>query len=174
MIDKLKAVETFVQRVEQLSRLPFITDEEMEELFGEEVIAAISRLDRLNREKQLCTACQKHCCELARCELYALSFGRCPVHDLRPVLCRLHFCFRFQGEGNPLVDELSDIFFECVLAADRAGNPRARLFDSPPLVLHCPELVAAVEPRVKAVREGTANPDKVAAFVRSNVEKYRL
>ena len=173
MIDKAKAVGRFLERVDRLDRLPLITDAEMDDLFGQEVAAALAQLDRRNQEKEACLHCDSRCCLACRCELYVPEFGRCPIQGLRPVLCRLHFCDRFRVAGSSLMDELGDIFFESLLAADRDGNIRVRLFESPPLVGSAPEFIATVSPWVKAVREGALAPHHAEKLVHQQACKHR-
>jgi len=90
MMDKPKAVRIFLERVERLTHLPLITDAEMQELYGEEVAAALDSLARMEQEKGFCRDCRARCCPAVRCELYAPEFDRCPIFDLRPPVCRLH------------------------------------------------------------------------------------
>ena len=173
MIDKEKAVSRFLERVDWLDRLPLITDAEMDDLFGDEVAAALAELDRRNQEEELCLHCDSRCCLACRCELYVPRFSRCPIQGLRPVLCRLHFCDRFRVAGSSLMDDLGDIFFESLLAADREGDPRVRLFEAPPLVGSAPDLIAVVSPWVKAVREGTLAPRYAGKAVHREAKKHR-
>ena len=173
MLDKGNAVARFLEGVDRLVRLPLITDAEMDDLFGHEVAAALAQLDRHNQQEQLCLHCDSRCCLACRCEVYLPEFGRCPIQGLRPVLCRLHFCDRFRVAGSPLMDELGDIFFESLLAADRDGNPRVRLFESPPLVHSAPDFIAAVSSWVNAVREGTLASRDAEKAIRREAQKFR-
>lgn len=173
-MDREKAISNFLERIEQLEQLPLITDLEMNWLYGEEVAAALSELESLNREKQICTECRDRCCQTCSCELYAPQFRQCPIYEFRPVVCRLHFCHRFQARGSPLIKELADIFFESLLAADREGSSRVRLFDSPPLSTTAPDFVAVTSPRVNAVRDGSLKPESAAELIRQEAGKYRI
>ncbi len=172
-MNREKAINCFLERVESLTRLPLVTDDEMEGLFGDEVAAAVAELDRLNREVKACRDCPDRCCLLARCELYLPVFHRCPVHDLRPPVCRLHYCHRFGIDARSLIKEIGDIFFDCLLAAERCGSRKVRLFDSPPLGLAAPSLVAAAAPAVNAVLESKLDPDAGAALIGREAERYR-
>jgi len=118
MLNREKALRSFLGHIDSLTRLPLITDSEMSSLFGEEVVAAIEQLDRYNQAESLCSNCESRCCLACRCELYAPEFGCCPIHEYRPVLCRLHFCNTFSETDNSTIVELGDIFFDCLLAAD--------------------------------------------------------
>jgi len=173
-MDKAKAISDFLESVENLSRLPLITGPEMNDLFGDEVAAAVADLNRHNREEQVCWQCTNRCCPIAGCELYAPQFRHCPIHHLRPVVCRLHFCHRFQTDGSSLIKELGDIFFDSLLAADRYGSPRVRLFDSPPLAATAPALIAVTSPWVKAVQEGDLDPEYAGKLIQQEADKYRI
>ncbi|MBL7166391.1 MAG: hypothetical protein ISS55_07900 [Dehalococcoidales bacterium] len=172
-MDKEKAIRSFLEHVDRLPRLPLVTDVEMDALFGEEVAAALAQMDRHNQAEQMCLQCESRCCQVCQCELYTPQFSRCPIQELRPVLCRFHFCNRFRVAGSTLMDELGDIFFDSLLAADREGNPRVRLFESPPLSIVAPGLVAAISPWIQALLEGTADSEQVEKKVCREAEKYR-
>jgi len=171
-MNKKKAVASFIEHVEQLSRLPLITDSEIYTLYGEEVAAAVVKMDRVNREEQICLNCQSRCCPVCDCELYAPQFGRCPIYDFRPVLCRLHFCHRFNTPGRSVVVELGDIFFDSLSAAEQAGSDKVRLFESPPLARHAAELTTATAPLVDAVRKGNLDPEQARKLIVQEAEKY--
>jgi len=173
-MNKEKSISNFLEHVERLSRLPLITNSEMNELFGEEVAAALVKLNSYNHEKQICVKCQNRCCKASGCELYASQFSQCPIQDFRPVVCRLHFCHRFHVQDNSVVEELGDIFFDSLLAADHYGSTRVGLFDSPPLARNAPTLAAATTHWVNAVREGILNPEYVEKLVLHKAEKYYI
>ena len=172
-MNKKKAIASFLEYVEQLPRLPLITDSEMHRLFGEEVTAAVAEMDRVNREEQICLLCQSRCCLACGCELYAPDFGQCPIYKFRPVLCRLHFCHRFNSASRSVVIELGDIFFDSLLAAEQAGITRVRLFESPPLAKDAPGLVAVTAPWVDAVIKGSLNPEYARKLIYMEVEKHQ-
>jgi len=173
-MDKKKAINNFLRYIDKLHRLPLITDSEMLELFGEEVITAVAEIDRFNHEGQICSRCQSRCCLVAGCELYAPEFGQCPIFEFRPVLCRLHFCHRFNDAGRSMVIELGDIFFDSLLAGEQNDNDRVRLFESPPLAKHAPGLIKATAPWVDAVRKGSLNPEYARALICVEAAKYAL
>ena len=164
-MDCARAIGTFLDRAEHLTRLPLIRDGEMEGLFGAEVSAELARLDVLGAREGLCRSCAGSCCLVCRCELYAPEFGRCPVHEIRPVACRLHYCRRFHVPDALAVVTLGDIFFDSLAAADRAGSAMVRLFDSPPLGSAAPGLVAAAVPLVASVKEGSLDPERAAGLI---------
>jgi len=173
-MNKEKAINSFLGRIEQLTRLPLITDSEMNELFGEEVAAALATLNRYNIEEKICQRCENRCCYTSRCELYAPQFSECPIYGLRPVVCRLHFCHRFEATCSSLIVELGDIFFDSLLAAERNGSDRVRLFDTPPLEATSPQLVAVTSPWVDAVREGRLGPGDAGRLICREVAEHRL
>lgn len=171
-MDKEKSINSFLENVERLYQLPLITNSEMNELFGEEVAAALAQLNRYNHENQICLRCQNRCCQASGCELYAPQFKQCPIQDFRPVVCRLHFCHSFHIQGNSIVEELGDIFFDSLLTADCLGSAKVRLFDSPPLAICAPDLVGATSHWVDAVREGSLNPEYAEKLVLHEAKKY--
>jgi hypothetical protein len=164
-VDSSRAIATFLERVELVTRLPFMDDGEMEGLFGAEVSATLLRLDGLGAAEGLCRDCASRCCLACRCELYTPEFGRCPIHELRPVVCRLHYCHRFHIPDASAVVALGDIFFDGLVAADRAGSTKVRLFDSPPLESTAPGLVAAAVPLVASVKDGSHDPERAAGLI---------
>jgi hypothetical protein len=172
-MNKKKAIASFLEYVEQLSRLPLITDSEMHRLFGEEVTTAVAEIDRVNREEQICLLCQSRCCLACGCELYAPEFRQCPIYEFRPVLCRLHFCHRFNSAGRSVVVELGDIFFDSLLAAEKAGIARVKLFESPPLARHTPGFIKTTASWVDAVRKGSLSPEYARKLICLEAEKYQ-
>lgn len=172
-MDKEKATRSFLEHVDRLPRLPLVTDVEMDALFGEEIAAVLAQLDRHNQAEHMCLQCENRCCQVCQCELYTPQFSRCPIQEFRPVLCRLHFCNRFRVAGSTLLDKLGDIFFDSLLSIDREGNPGVRLFESPPLSISAPGLVAATSPWMQALLGGTADPEQAEKAVCREAEKYR-
>ncbi|MBI2851804.1 MAG: hypothetical protein HYX84_01695 [Chloroflexi bacterium] len=172
-MDKQKAISSFLSHLQVLSRLPLITGEEMAELYGEEVVAALGEMERYDREAQVCADCERRCCPAVRCELYAPQFARCPIHDFRPVICRLHFCNSFPITASPLIHELDDIFFESLLAAQRSDIEQARFFDCPPFTRIAPDFIVRLSPLVEGVRNGSLSPDEGERLILREVERYR-
>jgi hypothetical protein len=171
-MDKEKAVNEFLQHIDRLVRLPLITDAEMDCLYGEEMAAAVAWLDNFNRQEKMCEHCQSRCCQTSGCELYAPQFRQCPIYDFRPVVCRLHFCRRFNERQNSLIREITDIFFDSLSTVERQGNAKVRVFDCPPLTRTAPGLVAVVSPWVNAVREGRLDPEYAARLIYQQAQKY--
>lgn len=171
MIDRSAAVAAFRSHVNGISRLPLIADEEMRRLFGSEVWQTLARLDRFGDAGALCRECGARCCLVARCELYAPEFGHCPIHRLRPVVCRLHYCHRFQAADPSAQVALSDVFFDSLLTAEREGNALVRLFDSPPLAALASGLVAASGPWLEAVAAGTLSPQEGMNLILREAER---
>ena len=135
---------------------PLMTDQDVADLLGDGVVAAIARVDEVGRERQLCEACGGTCCSEIGCELFAPRFGRCPIHDCRPMACRLHFCALFGAEQRATILALRDVFTGCLEVLERRGASGPQ--EIPPLAAVCPELVAAAAARVQEVRAGRLDP----------------
>jgi len=172
-MEKTKAIQTFLECVEQLIRLPLITDTEMDTLYGKEMMEVLQGLARLNEKEQLCQNCQNRCCPAVRCELYAPQFKRCPIYEFRPPICRLHYCHRFFTDGDSLLKDMSDIFFDSLLTADRLGSNKVRFFDTPPLTNCCPDLITATSQLINSVREGNLDPEEATRLIRQIAEAFR-
>ena len=105
-IDKQRAVNAFLAQIGSLERLPFVSDVEFTRLYGEEVAATLAALDSANGDDGTCDDCGGKCCSAAGCELYSDQFNWCPIYAYRPVVCRLHFCHRFEVAGRQAVIDL--------------------------------------------------------------------
>jgi hypothetical protein len=173
-MNKDGAINSFRKNINSLSRLPLITEPEMDMLFGEEVAQVLREISRLDRAEKICSNCRDRCCTLTKCELYTPRLNCCPIHDFRPVLCRLHFCARFHPENATIIRELGDIFVDSLIAAGHDGNPMVKWFDSPPLVPGCPELISAASPMVKEVENGLMVPEQAAKLILQEAEKHRV
>jgi hypothetical protein len=171
-MDRGKAISNFLSRVDEFGQLLLVTDEEVVKLFGEEVVAALAELDRFNLTDGICSNCGGDCCHDMGCELFAPMFKRCPIYDLRPIICRLHFCHRFDAEGKSLVIELRDIFFGCFRAVDFWDSTNLRSLDVPPLAGASPELMAALSPTVAAARQGNLDPEHAAQLICRQAKDY--
>ncbi len=182
-IDKQRAVDVFLTRIGGLSRLPLVTDNEIAGLYGDEVAATLAELDRANDAGRTCRDCGGKCCHACGCELYSERFDWCPIHAYRPVVCRLHFCHRFDVAGSRAVIELSDVFFDGLLAAQGRGaeswgdirldDEKVRLFDSPPLARNAPQLTAAASDWMMGLNAGTLSPKRVAGLLRREAARFR-
>ena len=183
-IDKQRAIDIFLTRIGGLSRLPLVTDDEIAGLYGDEVAATLAELDRANHAGRTCRDCAGKCCHACGCELYSERFDWCPIHAYRPVVCRLHFCHRFEAAGSRAVTELCDVFFDGLLAAEgrraesrgdvRLGDETVRLFDSPPLAKNAPRLTVAASGWMNALDEGTLSPKRVAGLLRREAARFRM
>ncbi len=171
-MDQERAIYRFAEHVDSLPNLPLVTDLEMKELYGEEVASALEELNRLSRKEQLCLHCDSICCQEYGCEFYAPRFGQCPIFELRPVVCRFHFCGKFQVIGGSTITELAEIFLYGLQAAGRHGSERARFFDPPPFGSVAPQLVEAISPWIDAVRKGKLNDRDGWERVREQVAQY--
>jgi len=172
-LDREKAMVNFVERLEYLCGLPLVTDLEMRELYGEEVVAALEKLDRFNHEEKICQQCDGNCCHKFSCEFYAPQFRQCPIHDLRPAICRFHFCEKFQVVGSSTIKELSEIFLYSLSTAAAAGSRRVGFFDAPPFAEVSRELIEATSPIANAVRLGRLNPECGQRRIHQEAVKYR-
>ena len=167
-----KAKNNFLRNFERLSRLPLITDDEMQQLFGEEVKSALSELECYDQQEKLCAHCISRCCLLVDCELYTPELSCCPIHSFRPLLCRMHFCNRFALAYPSFVKEIGDIFLESLLAAERQNKKKAALFDSPPLGQYAPELVAAITSLIVDFKKGRLDDSSALEMIQAEVEHY--
>jgi hypothetical protein len=172
-VDRDKAIACFLDHVEHLTRLPLISDQEMKELFGDEVESALVELDSLNRENKICQDCSNNCCQKYDCEFYAPQLGWCPVFDLRPTICRLHFCERFQPAAAPIIKELAEIFISSIAAAAKKGISKSDYFDIPPFGDAAPQLITAISPLVQAVKEGKLDQDSCRRKIGAEAAKHR-
>ncbi len=182
-IDKQHAIDVFLTRIVGLSRLPLVTDNEIAGLYGDEVAATLAELDRANDAGRTCHDCGGKCCHACGCELYSERFDWCPIHAYRPVVCRLHFCHRFDVAGSRAVVELSDVFFDGLLAAEgrsaegrsdeRLADERVPLFDSPPFERNAPQLTAAASGWINGLDAGTLSPKRVAGLLRREAARFR-
>ncbi len=172
-MDKARAINTFLERVDRFSQIALITDKEMENIFGEEVTMVLTQMEHFMTENRTCSDCGGVCCRDIGCELYAAQFGRCPIYEYRPIACRMHFCHRLDDPYRPLIIELRDVFVGCHSAMDFSDNSNLRSLDSPPLGEVCPEFVAAVRSYTDLVRNGKLRPDHAAQTVCGEAERYR-
>jgi hypothetical protein len=172
-LDKPKAIEIFLERVEQLTHLPFITDDEMNTLYGEEMPAVLDKLARINDDNRFCQDCQSRCCPAVRCEFYAPQFKSCPIFELRPPICRLHYCHRFFTDHDTLLKDMSDIFFDSLIKADSLRSNKVKFFDAPPLIHCCPELIESTRHWIESVRNGTLDVEEARSLIMQETEKFR-
>ena len=74
-----------------------LTDEEFEVLFGAEIAGLIRTLSALSKQK--CLECRGKCCQEVGCKLYSDKFTSCPIYEIRPSVCRYHFCQQVLNEA---------------------------------------------------------------------------
>lgn len=172
-MDIERAVESFLRHAGELPDLSLVTDAEFRKLYGEEVVTVVAELENRDREEELCLRCVGECCRDIGCELYAPQFSQCPIHDLRPVACRLHFCHRFDDAGRSLSLALRDVFLGSLTAAEARIGEALTALDCLPLSRCLPEFVAAVVPRVEDVRRGQLCPERALALIRREARRYR-
>jgi hypothetical protein len=173
LMDKGGAISRFLERVDTYGQIILITGNEVRELFGEEMMAALNRLESFAEEQRLCADCGGRCCDDIGCELFVSRFGQCPIHSFRPIACRLHFCQRFDNPYKSAIIELRDVFLGCYSAIDLWYSPNIASMDAPPFTPYCPEFISAVAPLVEAVRAGSAAPQDMAHLIMKQASKYR-
>jgi hypothetical protein len=149
-----------------------ISDSEMMRLFGEEVASALAELELFNRQEQLCPRCKGGCCRLVHCELFLPEMDCCPLHQYRPVLCRMHFCTKYSLTYPRLVKEIGDIYLESLITAEKAGCKTVALFDCPPLKKAAPAMVELVSRSLADFREGRASKTAVLESVGIELERH--
>jgi hypothetical protein len=173
-VNKQKAIDSFLTHLGGLSRLPLITDSEMESLYGEEVAEALARLGRLNRQESICFKCASKCCHLVHCEFFVPSLSQCPVYSFRPVLCRMHFCHLFAGVDENSVIGLGDIFLESLSSAEILDKKKSSLLDSPSFTHPAPRLVASILPVIKGLRERSLEEKIALETIHDMAASYRI
>ena len=172
-MDKARAISHFLWHVDRYPQILLVTDDEVGELFGREVPAALAELERFNQAERLCADCGGVCCRDIGCELYVAQLGQCPIHDCRPLVCRFHFCHRFDALDRYLIIDLRDVFLGCLTATDFWVNARLRSLDIPPIAGVSPELVTAVTPWVEAARAGSVDPGRAVEMIRLAAQDFR-
>lgn len=179
-VDKEKAILNLTTNIGRFPQLPFISDLEVTGLLGAEVSCGLELLDEINREKGVCSACGGRCCQQLACELFAPEFGRCPIHEYRPLLCRFHYCERFGTEHEALIRELIDIFTSAVsrLEAECRAIPAMELnillygacrrSDEP-----CPWPIEEMRQIVESARRGETTWPAARRMLGEAVRSYR-
>ena len=175
-----QAIENFTTNLDKFPQLPFITDLEVSEVFGQEVAQSLELLEGKNKEGGICSACGGKCCQQMGCELFDESFGKCPIHEHRPVLCRFHYCEKFGDDQKSLIRELLDIFASGVsrLEAENGAIPSIELN----MLLYsacrkpeesCPRLIEDMRHIVAAAKRGEVDWEKAIMMLREKVLSYR-
>lgn len=166
------AIASFVEHVEHLTRLPFFTAQEIQKVYGDEVAAALSELECISHEEQICQQCEANCCKEHDCELYAPHFSQCPIYDFRPAICRFHFCDKFQNSSRPIIKELSEIFLYTLSTAAANGSASVKYFNPPPFGTIAPELIQRIKPLIEGVQAGNLKPEYCQRHIQEEVLKY--
>jgi hypothetical protein len=172
-MDKGKAISRFMDRVDRFSQIDLITDQEMRDLFGEEIMELLGQLELLGREERLCELCGGKCCADIGCELFSSHFGQCPIHSCRPIACRLHFCYSFDNPYKSAIIDLRDVFFGCFRGLDLQGSANIGSLDMPPFNSRCSGFLAAVAPLIESVRQGKAVPQNAAKEILKEAYRFR-
>ena len=169
-----KAITTFIERTDHLTRLCLVTDSELLKLYGEEVIMAVSELGKFDREEGVCLRCGGQCCRDIGCELYAPQFNQCPIYEFRPIACRLHFCHLFNAADNSPAVALRDIFLGSLSAEEIRTGETLTPLDIPPLSRCMPEFTTAVVPWIDEVRHGSLSPERALVLIGEEAAKYHI
>ena len=172
-VDETVAIARFMDAVGRFAQVALLTDEEVRELFGADSAAALAAFDRYSEENGLCASCGGVCCSEIGCEVYSPRFHECPIHATRPLLCRFHFCHRFDVVDKTLVIALRDIYLACYTAEQISSGTIAKSMSVPPLETACPALMANVQPLMETVREGRLDPQRGIQLIRKEVDRYR-
>jgi hypothetical protein len=172
-VGQSKAIAMFMERVGRFDQIALLTDGEVRELFGEETGVTLVALDCFSQESRVCASCGGVCCSEIGCEVYSPLFKQCPIQATRPLLCRFHFCHRFDAVDKSLVIELRDVFLSCYTADTISSSTVAKSMSVPPFEMACPDLVANIRPLVEAVREGRINPQACAELIQEEADRYR-
>ena len=179
MLEKLELpdigqeVECFLNGYDRLVRLPLISDAEVEGLFSPILLHTLAQLRQYDLNEQICAACSERCCALIRCELYDPALGFCPAFNWRPLLCRMHYCHKFEAHWKA-VKVIGDIFLESLLAAERQGSRKMALFDSPALAPVAPELAKSILTLRMTYREGQLDKTAALRALQDAAENYRM
>lgn len=99
-----------------------VSDQEPGAIFGAELGAAVLVLERYDRERRICSSCGGRCCREIGCQRFDPAAPRCPIHEQRPLLCRMHFCEHFLADHRELVVALRDVYLAC-LGEQELGSP---------------------------------------------------
>lgn len=172
-MDKAFAIDRFFSKFDGFSQLVFLTEEDILLLFGEEVAAALQYMEQHGARMGVCEGCGGQCCREIGCELYSTSFDSCPIHSVRPIVCRFHFCHKFDGAGKDWILALRDIYLGCHMAMDSIGNPLLDALDMPPLANAAPSFISAIDPLLRALGDGSVEPGLVREKLLAEAVKYR-
>lgn len=172
-LDENRAIRKFQSRVQRFSQVALLKDEEFEELFGGETASAIRALDDYGRKAGVCSSCGGECCREIGCEVYSPLFKRCPIYSARPLLCRFHFCHRFDSLDKPLIIALRDIFLACYTADQISRGTIARSMSVPPLETACPALVTNLQPVIERINSRSTDPGEGLRLIEAEVDRYR-
>jgi hypothetical protein len=174
------ANRNFITNLDGFPQLPFVTDLELRELFGPEVGQALDFLEGINNEREICFACGGECCQQMGCEFFDEAFGKCPVREYRPVLCRFHYCDKFGEDQRWLIRELLGIFVSSVSQLEAESGSIASIELNMLLYSACrkpaepyPRLIDNVRYIVAASREGKVGLEKAVTMLKEEVLSYR-
>jgi hypothetical protein len=169
-LDRDLVVWNFLEQVEEFSQILFVSERMVRNLFGEEVVSSLSKLEQFSKEHKICADCGGRCCEEIGCEFFAKEFGGCPIREFRPLMCRFHFCHRFGEENKFLIIALRDIYLECFKRLYELDAPRAEVMNSPPFVDFCPDFAKEALKIITEARK-KRNWEEARKILRDKVRK---
>jgi hypothetical protein len=165
-------VEHFFRYFGRLTRLPLISDAEMEGLFSPGLLETLARFRQYDTAEGICAGCPNRCCALIHCEVYEPAFGTCPVFSLRPLLCRMHYCSRFDVYRED-IKTIGDIFLDSLMELENEGSRRTVFFDCPPFAAAAPELAEKMKSLTQSFRTGKLERAAALSAIQSEAENYR-
>ncbi len=171
--DIAREVEAFLSGFELLIRLPLISESQLNGLFSADLLHSLEEINQYNKAENICASCSERCCGLIKCELYHPDYGTCPAFNLRPLLCRMHYCHKFDFYQEE-VKIIGDIFLECLLEAQKKDRRKTCLLDSPPLAPAAPALAAKILPITAAFREGRLDKTAALSAIQTELKEYRI
>ena len=177
MMDKEQAIENLVRNIGNFPCLPFITDLELRQLFGEEVGQALEFMEAINRERKICSTCGGQCCRQMGCDFFVDGLGECPIYDLRPLICRFHYCDKFGEEHKSLIKELADVIVGGVSGLERQVGSVAAIELNMLLYAACrkgeeplPDLIKDMRQIMAAAKEAKIDWEKAKRMFRDEVK----
>jgi hypothetical protein len=175
-----QAIENLTTNLDKFPQLPFVTDLEVREVFGQEVAQALEFLEGTNKEGRICYACGGKCCQQMGCEFFYQAFGGCPIHEYRPLLCRFHYCEKFGDDQKSLIIDLLDIFVSGVSRLEAESGALPSIEFNMLLYSACrkpeesyPHLIEDIHHIVAAAKKGEVDRQKAIMMLREEILSYR-
>ncbi len=153
-----------------------LTDEEFEVLFGTEIAGLIRTLSALSKQK--CLECRGKCCREVGCNLYSDKFTSCPIYEIRPSVCRYHFCHQI-FEAAPLSKEQKELLHRPVKKFFRGDEEQLMaMFPSFPVFPLSSDGLASlgikedVERVIKSFEEGKLTEELARSLLQSICRRF--